>query len=109
MDWSAFMNGELGVFCNNRKEAIAFLGICSLRGLDADRVEQYLIDLSARVRYTFRFDVRQNGLNFLKLSSRDPWDFYVRYGYTSSICRYSEVCVELETAMPSIASIDDLM
>lgn len=108
MDWDAFERGNLAVFCADADQAQAFLEVCRLRGMDT-RIAQEGVYRDAGFRYSYRFATEYDRINYLTLRSAESWDSHVANGFTSSICRYIEVCAELDVHIPNITSLDGLL
>lgn len=108
MDWDAFERGNLAVFCADADQAEAFLEACRSRGMDT-RLAQEGVHRYTGFRYSYRFATEYDRINFLTLGHAEPWDSHVANGFTSSICRYIEVCAELDVHIPNITSLDGLL
>lgn len=108
MDWDAFERGNLAVFCADADQAEAFLEACRSRGMDT-RIAQAGVYRYGGFRYSYRFATEYDHINFLTLGPAEPWDNHVALGFTSSICRYIEVCAELDVHITNITSLDGLL
>ena len=108
MDWDAFERGNLAVFCADADQAEAFLEACRSRGMDT-RMAQKGVCRYGGFRYSYRFATEYDRINFLTLGPAAPWDSHVAEGFTSSICRYIDVCAELDVHITNITSLDGLL
>ena len=108
MDWDAFERGNLAVFCADADQAQAFLEACRSRGMNT-RIAQAGVYRDGGLRYSYRFATEYDRINFLTLGPTEPWDSHVANGFTSSICRYIDVCADLDVHITNITSLDGLL
>ena len=109
MDWDAFTRGELAIYCANKAQALDLLDMFDAHGLDTAQQREWIrrADKDGTTCYSYRWDICEQKLYHAYLGQEDSWEWHKENGFTSSVCRFSEIT----EAMPntSITTLDGLL